>query len=77
MTYLYLKPTKRTMKGVSMLYDEARHRRLIQIDLDDLDIQEEEAMEDLFDLIIAESRKDTDKISLEELQRLLKADGKL
>ncbi|MBS1944069.1 MAG: hypothetical protein JST98_02450 [Bacteroidetes bacterium] len=65
------------MKGVSMLYDEARHRRLIQIDLDELDIREEEAMEDLFDLIIAESRKDTDKISLEELQRLLKADGKL
>ncbi|MBS1936775.1 MAG: hypothetical protein JSS84_03060 [Bacteroidetes bacterium] len=60
-----------------MLYDEARHRRLIQIDLDELDIREEEAMEDLFDLIIAESRKDTDKISLEELQRLLKADGKL
>jgi uncharacterized lipoprotein YehR (DUF1307 family) len=64
------------MKGVSILYDEAKHRRLIQIDLSEVDTREA-AIEDLFDIIIAESRKDSEKISVEELQQLLKKDGKL
>jgi len=64
------------MKGVSILYDEAKDRRLIQIDLSEVD-PSNEAIEDLLDMIIAESRKDTEKISVEELQRLLKVDGKL
>ena len=64
------------MKGVSILYDESKDRRLIQIDLSEVDTREE-AIEDLFDIIIAESRKDSEKISVEELQQLLKKDGKL
>jgi uncharacterized lipoprotein YehR (DUF1307 family) len=64
------------MKGVSILYDESKDRRLIQIDLSEVDTREA-AIEDLFDIIIAESRKDSEKISVEELQQLLKKDGKL
>lgn len=64
------------MKGVTVLYDESNKRRLIQLDLDEV-AKDEEALEDLLDIIIAESRKDDDKMSLEELTELLKKDKKL
>lgn len=64
------------MKGVSILYDQSHDRRLIQIDLSEVD-REHEVIEDLFDLIIAESRDDEGSISLEEMTRILKEAGKL
>ncbi|HRF80923.1 MAG TPA: hypothetical protein PL070_12650 [Flavobacteriales bacterium] len=64
------------MKGVSILYDEVNNRRLLQVDLNEV-AKDEEGLEDLFDIIIAESRKDEEKISLEELTALLKKEGKL
>ena len=64
------------MKGVTLLYDESNKRRLLQLDLDEV-AKDEEALEDLFDIIIAESRKDDEKISLDELTELLKKDKKL
>ena len=64
------------MKGVTVLYDEANKRRLLQIDLSEVD-RENEAIEDLFDLIIAETPEEGGSISLEEMKRLLKVDGKL
>ena len=64
------------MKGVSILYDEVNNRRLLQVDLNEID-KDEEGLEDLFDIIIAERRKDEEKISLEELTALLKKEGKL
>jgi hypothetical protein len=64
------------MKGVTILYDEANKRRLLQIDLSEVD-RENEAIEDLFDLIIAETPEEGGSISLEEMKRLLKVDGKL
>ncbi|MCC6541316.1 MAG: hypothetical protein IT225_03770 [Flavobacteriales bacterium] len=64
------------MKGVSILYDEVNDRRLLQVDLSEV-VKDEEGLEDLFDIIIAESRKDDEKISLEELTALLKKEGKL
>lgn len=64
------------MKGVSVLQDMEHDRRLVQIDLGKVDLSDE-GIEDLFDLIIAESRKDSPTISMEQLVRQLKKDGKL
>ncbi len=64
------------MKGVSILYDESRHRRFIQIDLNEVD-RDNETIEDLFDLIIAETPEEGESISMEEMKKLLKEDGKL
>ena len=59
-----------------MLYDEENNRRLLQVDLSAV-VADEEGLEDLFDIIIAESRKSDEKMSLEELTSLLKKEGKL
>ena len=64
------------MKGVTVLYDEENNRRLLQVDLSAV-VADEEGLEDLFDIIIAESRKSDEKMSLEELTSLLKKEGKL
>lgn len=64
------------MKGVSILLDETKNKRFLQIDLDEVD-RDHELIEDLFDLIIAESEEGQPSIDLEEMKRLLKADGKL
>lgn len=54
--------------------DETNNKRYVQINLDDLSAHEEE-WEDLLDLIIAESRRDDEKIPLEEVVAKLKAEG--
>lgn len=64
------------MKGVSVLYDESRKKRLVQIDLDILDKQRE-AIEDLLDLLVAENRKDDEMVPWEEAKAMLKKAGKL
>jgi len=64
------------MKGVSILLDETKNKRFLQIDLDEVD-RDHELIEDLFDLILAESEEGQPSIDLEEMKRLLKADGKL
>ena len=64
------------MKGVTVLCDEVNKKRLLQIDLSAVD-REHEAIEDLLDLILAETADDGDTISLEEMTRILKEDGKL
>lgn len=64
------------MKGVTVLYDEVNKKRLLQIDLSAVD-REHEAIEDLFDLILTETADDGDTISLEEMTRILKEDGKI
>lgn len=63
------------MKGVSLLYDETRDRQLIQIDLSEVD-PENELIEDLVDILTAESRKGEGTISMEEMTRILKEEGK-
>ena len=68
--------TSAAMKGVSIIHDETKNRRYLQIDLSEVD-KEHEMIEDLFDLIIAESEEEGPSIGLEELKRLLKEDGKL
>lgn len=64
------------MKGVSVLYDESNGRRLIQIDLSEVE-EGNDLVEDLVEMIVAESRWDDETISLEEMTAILKADGKL
>ena len=64
------------MKGVTVLYDEVNHKRFIQVDLSEVDRQNE-LIEDLFDLIIAETPEEGKSISMEEMKRILKGDGKL
>jgi len=59
------------MKGITFIKDETHNKRLVQIDLDTLE-KYEEKMEDLFDVIIAESRKDEENVSWEKVKKQLK-----
>ena len=64
------------MKGVTFITDETHNKRFVQIDLDRLEKHQGE-IEDLLDVIVAESRKDDDEVSWEDLKKQLKAEGKL
>jgi hypothetical protein len=52
------------MKGLSILYDEAKKKRIVQIDMDAIR-KDPEAFEDLMDVLIAESRRNEPTISLD------------
>ncbi len=65
------------MKGVSFLTDETHHKRYVQLDLEEVAQINDNELEDLMDVIIAEARKNDEKISLEELGKQLKAEGLL
>lgn len=65
------------MKGVSFLTDETHHKRYVQLDLDEVVNINEEELEDLMDVIIAEARKNDEKITIEELGKQLKQEGLL
>ncbi len=52
------------MKGVSILYDEVRKKRIVQIDMDSI-AKDPEALEDLMDVLVAESRRNEPTISLD------------
>lgn len=64
------------MKGVTFIRDETHNKRFVQIDLEELE-KHQNKIEDLLDVIIAESRKDDEEISWEEVKTQLKASGKL
>jgi len=64
------------MKGVTILLDEQNQKRLLQIDLSDVD-SSNELIEDLIDVIIGESEEDGPNIGIEELKRQLKSEGKI
>ncbi|MBL4657201.1 MAG: hypothetical protein JKX73_04315 [Flavobacteriales bacterium] len=65
-----------TMKGVTFITDETHNKRFVQIDLDRLEKYQDE-IEDLLDVIVAESRKEEDEVSWEDLKKQLQAEGKL
>jgi len=65
------------MKGVSFLTDETHHKRYAQLDLDEVININDSELEDLMDVIIAEARKNDEKISIEELGKQLKEEGLL
>ena len=65
------------MKGVSYLVDETHHKRYAQLNLEIIANSDEQELEDLFDGIVAEARKNDEKITLEELGEQLKREGLL
>ena len=64
------------MKGITIIKDETRNKRFVQIDMDTLE-KYEEHIEDLLDIIIVEARKDEESISWEDLQKRLRKKKKL
>ena len=64
------------MKGVNFVTDINNNKVAVQIDLKILEKQENR-IEDFIDGIIAESRKDEERVSLEEVMKGLKKKGKL
>lgn len=64
------------MKGVSYITDDKNRKKAVVIDLKTLE-QNQEAIEDLLDIIVAESRKNDPKVSWEEVKKGLRKRGKL
>jgi hypothetical protein len=64
------------MKGISFVTNEKNEKIAVQIDLKAIE-KHQEAIEDLLDGIIAESRKDEEKIPLSKVISKLKKTGKL
>jgi hypothetical protein len=67
---------RKQMKGVHFLTNAQNQKIAVQIDLKTI-TQRQEALEDLLDGIIAESRKDEEKIPLSKVLKKLKTAGKL
>ncbi len=65
------------MSSLTFITDETHKRRYVQIDLAEVAEIDDEQLEDIMDIIIAEARKGDEKITLEELERQLKAEGRL
>ncbi len=66
------------MKPLTFITDEIHNRRFVQIDLAEVADIDDNQLEDIMDIIIAEARKDEDeKIVLKELESQLKAEGRL
>jgi hypothetical protein len=65
------------MGPLTFITDETHQRRYVQIDLAQVAEINDEQLEDLMDIIIAEARKDDEKISLSDLEKQLKAEGGL
>jgi hypothetical protein len=65
------------MKGVNFITDETKNRRYAQIDLKGIANYNDEALEDLFDIIIAESRKEEKGIPWNEVKAELIKEGKI
>lgn len=64
------------MKGVTIMTEEKSGKRIAQLDLSLLSKNTKE-LEDLFDILIAESRKDEKDISWNEIKKDLKKKRKL
>ncbi len=59
------------MRGVSYITDEKNRKKAVVIDLKTLK-EHDDQIGDLFDVIIAESRRDEPSVSWEELKKRLK-----
>ncbi|MDP1728369.1 MAG: hypothetical protein Q8M15_16415 [Bacteroidota bacterium] len=64
------------MKGISYITDNKNRRQAVVIDLKTFKKHEEE-IEDLLDILIAESHKDEESIPFEKVVKELKKKGKL
>jgi hypothetical protein len=63
------------MEAITILRNESNNRRLMQIDLDALS-HNEELLEDVFDIIAIEVRKNEESIPWEEAKKSLGLGGK-
>ena len=63
------------MKGLSILFDERSNKRIVQIDLEAIR-KDPEALEDLMDVLVAESRRKEPTISLDDYLRSRKRTNK-
>ncbi len=59
------------MKGVSFITDDKNRKKAIIIELKTIEHHQEE-IEDMFDVIVAESRKDEPKRSWDDVKKSLK-----
>jgi hypothetical protein len=64
------------MEAITILKNESNNHRLLQIDLDLLK-KDEATLEDVYDIIAIELRKDEETLSWEEVKEQLRQDGKL
>jgi hypothetical protein len=64
------------MKGVSYITDNKNRKTAVVIDLKTLE-KFDDQIEDLFDVIISESRKDEPTVSWEQVKKNLQKKGKL
>ena len=64
------------MKGINYITDSKSRKKAVIIDLKTLK-EYDDQLEDLFDVIIAESRKDEPSITWEGLKKRLRKKGKL
>ncbi len=64
------------MKGVSYITDNKNRKTAVVIDLKTLE-KFDDQIEELFDVIIAESRKDEPTVSWEQVKKNLQKRGKL
>ena len=67
---------QKNMEVITILKDETNNRRLMQIDLNEL-AKDKELLEDIYDIIAIELRKEEETIPWEEVKKQLKAEGKL
>ena len=67
----------RLMKNIAFVTDKTSKTRYAQINLDKVAKYTDEELEDLMDVLVAEARKDDEKITLEQLEKQLKKAGKL
>ncbi len=64
------------MKGISNIKDETHNKRFVQIDLESLE-QIGNNWEEMYDIIIAELRKEEETKDWEEIKKELIKEGKL
>gem|GEM_PF-991147 len=64
------------MKGITILEDLANKKRYLQIDIAELDKRREQ-IEDMLDGLIAEQRAGQPTVSLDQLEKKLRKQGKL
>jgi len=64
------------MKGISYITDSRNHKKAVVIDLKTIE-QHEEEVHEFIDVLIAETRKNDEKISWEEAKKILKKKGKI
>ena len=64
------------MKGITFIMDETTKKRFVQIEISDSK-KLEERLEDIFDVIIAEARKNEESVAWTSVKKHLQKKGKL